>query len=77
MVSKWTGIPAARLLEGEKQKLLHMEERLRERVVGQEPALVAISDALRRNRAGMADPKRPIGSFMFLGPTGAGKRGGG
>jgi len=73
VVSKWTGIPASRLLEGEKQKLLHMEERLRERVVGQEPALVAISDALRRNRAGMADPKRPIGSFMFLGPTGVGK----
>jgi ATP-dependent Clp protease ATP-binding subunit ClpB len=73
VVSKWTGIPATRLLEGEKQKLLHMEERLRERVVGQEPALVAISDALRRNRAGLADPKRPIGSFMFLGPTGVGK----
>jgi ATP-dependent Clp protease ATP-binding subunit ClpB len=73
VVSKWTGIPASRLLEGERQKLLHMEERLRERVVGQEPALVAISDALRRNRAGLADPKRPIGSFMFLGPTGVGK----
>ena len=73
IVSKWTGIPASRLLEGEIQKLLHMEERLRERVVGQEPALVAISDALRRNRAGMADPNRPIGSFLFLGPTGVGK----
>jgi ATP-dependent Clp protease ATP-binding subunit ClpB len=73
VVSKWTGIPATRLLEGEKQKLLHMEERLRERVVGQDPALVAISDALRRNRAGLADPKRPIGSFMFMGPTGVGK----
>jgi ATP-dependent Clp protease ATP-binding subunit ClpB len=73
VVSKWTGIPASRLLEGERQKLLHMEERLRERVVGQDPALVAISDALRRNRAGLADPKRPIGSFMFLGPTGVGK----
>ena len=73
VVSKWTGIPVAKLLEGEMQKLLHMEERLRERVVGQEPALVAISDALRRNRAGLADPKRPIGSFLFLGPTGVGK----
>ncbi|MDR3671779.1 MAG: AAA family ATPase, partial [Holophaga sp.] len=73
VVSKWTGIPASRLLEGERQKLLHMEDRLRERVVGQDPALVAISDALRRNRAGLADPKRPIGSFMFLGPTGVGK----
>jgi ATP-dependent Clp protease ATP-binding subunit ClpB len=73
IVSKWTGIPVERLLEGEVQKLLHMEERLRERVVGQEPALVAISDALRRNRAGMADPNRPIGSFLFLGPTGVGK----
>ena len=73
VVSKWTGIPVARLMEGELLKLLHMEERLRERVVGQEPALVAISDALRRNRAGLADPKRPIGSFLFLGPTGVGK----
>jgi ATP-dependent Clp protease ATP-binding subunit ClpB len=73
VVSKWTGVPVARLMEGEKEKLLHMEERLRQRVVGQDPALVAISDALRRNRAGLADPKRPIGSFMFLGPTGVGK----
>jgi len=73
VVSKWTGIPVSRLMEGEKEKLLHMEERLRERVVGQDPALVAISDALRRNRAGLADPRRPIGSFMFLGPTGVGK----
>jgi ATP-dependent Clp protease ATP-binding subunit ClpB len=73
VVSKWTGIPVARLMEGEKEKLLHMEERLRQRVVGQDPALVAIADALRRNRAGLADPKRPIGSFMFLGPTGVGK----
>jgi ATP-dependent Clp protease ATP-binding subunit ClpB len=73
VVSKWTGIPVARLMEGEKEKLLHMEEKLRQRVVGQDPALVAISDALRRNRAGLADPKRPIGSFMFLGPTGVGK----
>lgn len=73
VVSKWTGIPVSRLLEGEIQKLLHMEERLRLRVVGQEPALVAISDALRRNRAGLSDGKRPIGSFLFLGPTGVGK----
>jgi ATP-dependent Clp protease ATP-binding subunit ClpB len=73
VVAKWTGIPVARLLEGEVQKLLHMEERLRLRVVGQDAALVAISDALRRNRAGLGDEKRPIGSFLFLGPTGVGK----
>ncbi len=73
VVSKWTGIPVSRLMEGEIQKLLHMEERLRFRVVGQDAALVGISDALRRNRAGLADPKRPIGSFLFLGPTGVGK----
>jgi len=73
VVSKWTGIPVAKLMEGEVQKLLHMEERLHERVVGQDAALVAISDALRRNRAGLSDAKRPIGSFLFLGPTGVGK----
>jgi len=73
VVSKWTGIPVTKLLEGEVQKLLHMEERLHERVVGQDAALVAISDALRRNRAGLSDTKRPIGSFLFLGPTGVGK----
>jgi len=73
VVSTWTGIPVARLMEGEIQKLLHMEDRLRERVVGQDAALTAISEALRRNRAGLGDPKRPIGSFMFLGPTGVGK----
>ncbi|HEX9081066.1 MAG TPA: AAA family ATPase, partial [Holophagaceae bacterium] len=73
VVSRWTGIPVSRLMESEVQKLLHMEERLRERVVGQDPALTAISDALRRNRAGLGDPKRPIGSFLFLGPTGVGK----
>ncbi|MBI4911252.1 MAG: AAA family ATPase [Acidobacteria bacterium] len=73
IVSRWTGIPVARLLEGEAAKLLHMEERLRQRVVGQEPALRAIADALRRSRAGLADAKRPIGSFLFLGPTGVGK----
>jgi len=73
VVSKWTGIPTARLLEGEIQKLLHMEERLSQRVVGQSAGLRAISDALRRSRAGLGDPKRPIGSFLFLGPTGVGK----
>jgi ATP-dependent Clp protease ATP-binding subunit ClpB len=73
IVSRWTGIPVSRILEGEVEKLLKMESRLAERVVGQEPALTAISDALRRNRAGLGDPKRPIGSFLFLGPTGVGK----
>ena len=73
VVSKWTGIPAGRLLEGEVEKLVHMEERLRRRVVGQEDALARISSALRRSRAGLADPQRPIGSFIFLGPTGVGK----
>ncbi|HJW09199.1 MAG TPA: AAA family ATPase, partial [Holophagaceae bacterium] len=73
VVAKWTGIPVARLMEGEIQKLLHIEERLRQRVVGQDAALVAIADALRRNRAGLSDAKRPIGSFLFLGPTGVGK----
>jgi ATP-dependent Clp protease ATP-binding subunit ClpB len=73
VVGKWTGIPVSKLMEGEIQKLLHMEERLRQRVVGQDAALVAISDALRRNRAGLSDAKRPIGSFLFLGPTGVGK----
>ncbi|HJV23724.1 MAG TPA: AAA family ATPase, partial [Holophagaceae bacterium] len=73
VVSRWTGIPVEKLMEGEIQKLLHMEEKLAHRVVGQEPALVAISDALRRNRAGLSDAKRPIGSFLFLGPTGVGK----
>ncbi|MDR3683080.1 MAG: AAA family ATPase, partial [Geothrix sp.] len=73
IVSRWTGIPVNRIMEGEVEKLLKMETRLRERVVGQDPALTAISDALRRNRAGLGDPKRPIGSFLFLGPTGVGK----
>ena len=73
IVSRWTGIPVNRILEGEVEKLLKMEARLRERVVGQDPALTAIADALRRNRAGLGDPKRPIGSFLFLGPTGVGK----
>ena len=73
IVSKWTGIPVAKMLEGEVQKLNHMEERLRERVVGQDEALVAVANAIRRSRAGLSDPKRPIGSFIFLGPTGVGK----
>jgi ATP-dependent Clp protease ATP-binding subunit ClpB len=73
LVSKWTGIPAGRLLEGEAQKLVHMEERLRQRVVGQDEALGRVSNAVRRSRAGLSDTKRPIGSFIFLGPTGVGK----
>jgi ATP-dependent Clp protease ATP-binding subunit ClpB len=73
LVSKWTGIPAGRLLEGEAQKLVHMEERLRVRVVGQDEALARVSNAVRRSRAGLSDTKRPIGSFIFLGPTGVGK----
>jgi ATP-dependent Clp protease ATP-binding subunit ClpB len=73
IVSKWTGIPAGRLLEGEVEKLVHMEERLRQRVVGQDDALARVSNAIRRSRAGLGDPKRPIGSFIFLGPTGVGK----
>jgi ATP-dependent Clp protease ATP-binding subunit ClpB len=73
LVSKWTGIPAGRLLEGEAQKLVHMEERLRQRVVGQEEALARVANAVRRSRAGLSDAKRPIGSFIFLGPTGVGK----
>jgi ATP-dependent Clp protease ATP-binding subunit ClpB len=73
LVSKWTGIPVGRLLEGEAQKLVHMEERLRQRVVGQEDALERVANAVRRSRAGLSDSKRPIGSFIFLGPTGVGK----
>jgi ATP-dependent Clp protease ATP-binding subunit ClpB len=73
LVSKWTGIPAGRLLESEVQKLVHMEERLRQRVVGQDDALARVANAVRRNRAGLSDPKRPIGSFIFMGPTGVGK----
>jgi ATP-dependent Clp protease ATP-binding subunit ClpB len=73
LVSKWTGIPAGRLLEGEAQKLVRMEERLRMRVVGQDDALAHVSNAVRRSRAGLSDPKRPIGSFIFMGPTGVGK----
>ena len=73
VVSAWTGIPAGRLLEGETAKLLRMEDELGKRVVGQKKAVQAVSDAVRRSRAGVADPNRPTGSFMFLGPTGVGK----
>jgi ATP-dependent Clp protease ATP-binding subunit ClpB len=73
IVAAWTGIPVARLMEGEGAKLLNMEERLHERVIGQDEAISAVSDAVRRARAGLKDPKRPIGSFIFLGPTGVGK----
>ncbi len=73
VVARWTGIPVSRLLEGETEKLVHMEERLHERVVGQDVAIEAVATALRRSRAGLQDPDRPIGSFLFLGPTGVGK----
>jgi ATP-dependent Clp protease ATP-binding subunit ClpB len=73
IVSKWTGIPVSRMLEGEVKKLVQMEDRLRERVVGQDDALGIVANAIRRSRAGLSDPKRPIGSFIFLGPTGVGK----
>ena len=73
IVSKWTGIPVSKMLEGEVQKLTQMEQRLRERVVGQDEALTVVANAIRRLRAGLSDPKRPIGSFIFLGPTGVGK----
>jgi ATP-dependent Clp protease ATP-binding subunit ClpB len=73
IVAKWTGIPVGRLLEGEVQKLVHMEERLRMRVVGQDAALQSVANAIRRSRSGLSDPNRPIGSFLFLGPTGVGK----
>ncbi|MFO1058084.1 MAG: ATP-dependent chaperone ClpB [Dongiaceae bacterium] len=73
VVSRWTGIPVDKMLEGEREKLLHMEDGLRQRVIGQDEAIVAISNAVRRARAGLQDPNRPIGSFLFLGPTGVGK----
>jgi len=73
VVAKWTGIPVSRLVEGEVEKLIHMEERLHQRVIGQDEAVRAVSDALRRSRAGLSDPDRPIGTFLFLGPTGVGK----
>jgi ATP-dependent Clp protease ATP-binding subunit ClpB len=73
IVSKWTGVPVSKMMEGEQEKLLHMEQRLHERVVGQDEALRAVSNAVRRARAGLQDPNRPLGSFIFLGPTGVGK----
>ena len=73
LIAKWTGIPATQLMEGEADRLLHLEDRLHERVIGQDEAIVAVADAIRRARAGLKDEKRPIGSFMFLGPTGVGK----
>ena len=73
VVGSWTGIPVTRLMEGEMQKLVHLEERLHDRLVGQDEAIGAVADAIRRSRAGLSDPNRPIGSFLFLGPTGVGK----
>jgi ATP-dependent Clp protease ATP-binding subunit ClpB len=73
VVSKWTGIPVAKMLEGEKEKLLHMEEALHQRLIGQNEAVDAVANSIRRSRAGLSDPNRPIGSFLFLGPTGVGK----
>jgi len=73
VIAKWTGIPVSRLLEGEVEKLVHMEERLHQRVIGQDEAVTAVANALRRSRAGLQDPDRPIGTFLFLGPTGVGK----
>jgi ATP-dependent Clp protease ATP-binding subunit ClpB len=73
IVSRWTGIPVSKMLQSERQKLLHLEEDLHKRVVGQEEAITAVSDAIRRSRAGLSDPKKPIGSFIFIGTTGVGK----
>ena len=73
IVSRWTGIPVNKMLQSEKEKLLHLEEELHKRVVGQDEAIEAVSDAVRRSRAGLQDPRRPIGSFIFLGTTGVGK----
>ena len=73
VVSRWTGVPVSKMLEGEVEKLIKMEERLRERVVGQEEAIVAVANTVRAARAGLQDPNRPLGSFLFLGPTGVGK----
>jgi len=73
IVSSWTGIPVSKMMEGEREKLLQMEELLRKRVIGQKEAIVAVSNAIRRSRAGISDPNKPMGSFMFLGPTGVGK----
>ena len=73
VIAKWTGVPVTKLMQGEREKLLHLEEELHKRVVGQEEAIAAVSDAIRRSRAGLQDPKKPIGSFLFLGTTGVGK----
>ena len=73
VVSRWTGVPVEKMIEGEQQKFLKMEERLHQRVIGQDEAVKAVADAVRRSRAGLSDPRRPIGSFLFVGPTGVGK----
>ena len=73
VVSRWTGIPVSKMLQSEKDKLLHLEDELHQRVIGQNEAIEAVADAVRRSRAGLQDPKRPIGSFLFLGTTGVGK----
>lgn len=73
VVSRWTGIPVSKMLQSEKDKLLHLEDELHQRVIGQDEAIEAVADAVRRSRAGLQDPKRPIGSFLFLGTTGVGK----
>jgi ATP-dependent Clp protease ATP-binding subunit ClpB len=73
VVSRWTGVPVSKLLEGEMQKLLHLEDELHKRVIGQDEAVTAVAEAVMRARSGLKDPNRPIGSFIFLGPTGVGK----
>jgi ATP-dependent Clp protease ATP-binding subunit ClpB len=73
VVSRWTGVPVTKLLEGEMQKLLHLEDELHQRVIGQDEAVTAVAEAVIRARSGLKDPNRPIGSFIFLGPTGVGK----
>ena len=73
IVAKWTGIPVSKLMEGEREKILHLDETLHKRVVGQDEAVQKVTEAILRSRAGISDPNRPIGSFLFLGPTGVGK----
>ena len=73
IIERWTGIPVSRLMEGEREKLLHLEDTLHKRVIGQDEAVRVVSEAIQRSRAGIQDPNRPIGSFLFLGPTGVGK----
>jgi ATP-dependent Clp protease ATP-binding subunit ClpB len=73
VVAKWTGIPVSKMMEGELEKLVRMEDRIKQRVIGQEEAIIAVSNAVRRSRSGLQDPNRPLGSFIFLGPTGVGK----